>query len=149
MEDLLVLSTGVVALIISLIALVRTREKEEKDEKYRLLELKTEVNLAVNNLHLLLGELSVVYLLQLEKDSINNNNLQSTDFDRVKSYLQLIEEKRNNINKIMKDIRDHNGTFEEWQDLKITSLLWAKDIESELSKESSILSQRNHTKISL
>ena len=36
----------------------------------------------------------------------------------------------------MKGIRDHNGTFEEWQDLKITSLSWAKDIESELSKES-------------
>jgi len=134
----LTLVVSVTAVVISLIALVRTRKKDEREEKYLLIELKTEVRISANKLQALLGELTVIYLQQLSKgkDLGNPTDGQMGNMDRVKSNILLIQEKRDNANSSMlKLIEITPDTFENWQDMKVTFQSWIKSIESELSNE--------------
>ncbi len=134
----LTLVISVTAVVISLAALIRTREKDERDENYLLIELKTEVRISANKLQALLGELTVIYLQQLSKgkDLENPTADQMANMQRVKSNILLIQEKRDNANSAMlKLIEITPDTFEYWQDMKVTFQSWIKDIESELSNE--------------
>jgi len=138
MEIDLTLIVSVTAVVISLIALVRTRKKDEREEMYRLLELKTEVRLSANKLQNLFGELSLIFLQQLSigKDLKNPTDEQIGNMERVKSNIMLIKEKRDNAHSSMLKLTEITpDTFEHWQDMKVTFESWIKDIETELSNE--------------
>lgn len=144
----LTLIVSVAAVVISLIALVRTGKKDEREEIYRLLELKTEVRLSENKLQNLLGELNLIFLEQLSigKDLENPTDEQMGNMERVTSNIILIKEKRNNAHSRMLELTEISpDTFEYWQEMKVIFESWIKDIESELSNELHALKFMNKT----